>query len=145
MPYDVSGEKGGCACGAIRYELADAATIMSVFCFCRNCQISGGTEGAPVFSVPKDSAKVIGNAKARHYISDRGTQMHSYFCGECGGRVYGICDEMPELIIFRAGSLDNPGVFKPEAYIFTAHTPKWVVLNKNIPSFPGMPALPNDN
>ena len=143
MAINVSHQKGGCACGKVRYEIGEAETILSVFCFCKSCQISGGTEGAPVFSVPKSSIKIDGMAKPRDYISDRGTHMHAYFCPDCGSRIYGLCDEMPDLIIIRAGSLDQPHIFRPEAYIYTEHAPEWVILDKSIPKFTGMPPLPS--
>ncbi len=144
MPYDVSHQKGGCACGAVRYEIAEAETLVSAFCFCRNCQISGGTEGAPIFSVPKAAVEIIGEAKSRDYTSDRGTHMHAYFCEKCGSRVYGLCDEMPDLVIFRVGTLKNPEIFKPELYMYTDKAPSWFIFDENIPQFKGMPPLPGE-
>ena len=79
---------GGCSCGDVRYVIS-AQPSMSFVCFCRECQMSGGTEGAPVVVVDRNAASISGSARKRTYRADNGSDMEAYFCGGCGSRMIG--------------------------------------------------------
>jgi hypothetical protein len=51
MPAKVT---GGCACGAIRYEVT-ADPIVMFNCHCRDCQKATGSGYTPVFYVPANA------------------------------------------------------------------------------------------
>jgi hypothetical protein len=48
---------GGCACGAIRYEVT-AEPIVTFNCHCRDCQKTTGGAYTPVFYVPAKGFKI---------------------------------------------------------------------------------------
>ena len=48
---------GGCACGAIRYEVT-AEPIVTFNCHCRDCQKTTGGGYTPVFYVPANAFKI---------------------------------------------------------------------------------------
>src|SRR5213596_1551536 len=48
---------GGCACGAIRYEVT-AEPIVTFNCHCRDCQKTTGGPYTPVFYVPAKAFKI---------------------------------------------------------------------------------------
>src|SRR6516225_10154032 len=48
---------GGCACGAIRYEVT-AEPIVTFNCHCRDCQETTGGAYTPVFYVPANAFKI---------------------------------------------------------------------------------------
>jgi hypothetical protein len=55
---------GGCACGAIRYEISGGPVFMND-CQCRTCQKKSGTGHESYLTFPgKDSVKL--NGKATH-------------------------------------------------------------------------------
>jgi hypothetical protein len=43
------------------------------------------------------------------------------------------------MIGIRAGSFDDPSLYKPQMNIFAKNAQKWAVLDPNLPQFPGMP------
>jgi hypothetical protein len=48
---------GGCACGAIRYEVTEEPMVM-FNCHCRDCQKTTGGGYTPVFYVPATAFKI---------------------------------------------------------------------------------------
>ena len=52
---------GGCACGAIRYEIS-AEPIVMLDCQCRQCQRESGTGHASHLTFLRNSVKVEGEA-----------------------------------------------------------------------------------
>ena len=99
---------GGCLCGAVRYEVR-ATHRDGYYCHCRMCQLAFGNTRAAFINVRKD--EVTWTAQAPTYyesskIAQRG------FCDRCGTPLsfeY-LGSERMDL---SAGSLDDPGAFKP--------------------------------
>src|ERR1700676_1078939 len=63
---------GGCACGAIRYEISDEPMFMND-CQCRDCQRKSGTAHGSYLTFPdKRSVKLKGEAKHWDIVGDTG-------------------------------------------------------------------------
>ena len=85
---------GGCACGAIRYEIS-ADPVMSANCYCRDCQRSTGGAMAPVIVVPKSAFRLVrGDLKYHSVIGDSGNAasigLHSAFGFQHAGLLQAI-------------------------------------------------------
>ena len=48
----------------------------------------------------------------------------------------------PHLIIVRGGTLDDPGIAKASALIWTKSAPSWAHLDPGVPHFEGQPPAP---
>jgi hypothetical protein len=46
----------------------------------------------------------------------------------------------PGVAVITAGSLDNPGIFKPQAVLYTSQGHAWDHLNPELPKFEKLPA-----
>src|SRR5215831_14466897 len=57
---------GGCACGAIRYEIK-TEPIMMLKCHCRDCQRITGSGYAPAFLVPAEALRVTSGQLHYHF------------------------------------------------------------------------------
>jgi len=125
---------GGCMCGAVRYESA-ADAVMQASCYCRDCQKSTGSAFAPVLLVPKDAFKLT-KGELKHYEvkGDSGGKVSRTFCSDCGSPIMSVLDAMP-FIAVKAGSLDEPGQFKPTASIFVASAPVWAPHFEGVQKF----------
>ena len=80
---------GGCSCGMIRYRIISFPLLLYT-CNCTNCQAASGSAFAlnmPVWR--KDFHILQGEPKGWHHTSPMGVAVVSWFCGECGGRLYG--------------------------------------------------------
>ena len=98
---------GGCACGAIRYEIS-AEPIEMNDCQCRQCQRKSGTGHGSYLTFPRPAVKAEGEAKHWDVVGDGGTIKSRAFCPTCGSPVYLTFPGIPEIFIVHAGSLDDP-------------------------------------
>lgn len=112
--------RGGCACGAIRYESA-GKLLFSLNCHCRNCQRETGGAYAPIVGVPATGVRLVqGTPRYFAVTAVSGYQTRRAFCGDCGSPLFGRPDSRPDLVTIRVGSLDDPSDFRPTQDIFTA-------------------------
>ena len=49
----------------------------------------------------------------------------SYFCDECGCRIYAKADSFPGIFTITLGAIDNPHSFKPRGKIYTNYKLDW--------------------
>src|SRR5262245_4207893 len=99
---------GGCACGAIRYEVT-AEPIVTFNCHCRDCQKTTGGGYTPVFYVPASAFKFTKGAPK--YFGTTSEMMGDNvrgFCPECGSRLFGGKSDFGQGIA--AGTLDDPSL-----------------------------------
>ena len=126
---------GGCACGAVRYECS-AAPVAMVNCHCRDCKHAGGTGFSPTVVVPADSFRLLRGEPKRYSITaDSGHTAHRAFCGECGAPLFASSSARRDFLGIRAGSLDDPSWFKPQAEVWAASAQPWDQLGAVVPHF----------
>ena len=129
---------GGCACGAVRYEIA-AEPMMMLDCQCRDCQRESGTGHASHLTFPRADAKVQGEASHWNAVGEQGTVKTRAFCPTCGSPVYMTFPAMPDFFVVRAASLDDPRRYKPQMVLWTAGAQPWDRVDPNLPTFEKMP------
>ncbi|TCT02274.1 GFA family protein [Aquabacter spiritensis] len=131
---------GGCACGAIRYEIA-ADPIMAGHCQCRDCQYDSGTGHASHLAFPRAAARLSGPATHWDKPAASGNMVTRAFCPTCGTPVYSTNAAMPDLVFVRAASLDDPARFVPQLVVWTRSGQAWDTLDPTLPKFETMPAM----
>ena len=129
---------GACLCGQVKYTFS-AKPIFSGNCHCRDCQRSSGSGYTPALFVPEHAAEIIGKVKYYESKADSGRSISRGFCPNCGSQLLSKLELMPNLIGFRAGTLDNPEDYEPNMDIFTDSAAHWDVMNDRIPKFPKSP------
>ena len=122
---------GGCACGAVRYELK-SQPFDTGWCHCRTCQLASGAPAMVFASVPAGDLVFTGGAdKVRAFkSSDFG---HRRFCGECGTPLLMAVDHQPETVDFSVATLDRPGAVTPGFHIFWSSRIAWFEPNDALP------------
>jgi hypothetical protein len=130
---------GGCACGAIRYR-SDGAPRYMGNCHCRDCQHATGGAYFPGLLV-KESEFTLLQGEPRWYDkpADRGHMMRRGFCADCGSPLFLINGASTGAILMYAGSLDDPGLYRPSRDIYVASAQPWDVMNPELPKSDGMP------
>jgi hypothetical protein len=73
-------------------------------------------------------------------VADSGAQIGRQFCEICGTPILSDLESQPDLLVIKAGSLDDPATFKPTANLWTAAAQPWHAMDADIPSFPQGPA-----
>ncbi len=114
--------RGGCFCGAIRYEISGGDYTVAN-CHCSMCR---KTSGAPFVSwlvVPGTEFSYSEGAPQKLQSSDEGSR---YFCSECGTPVVCISTRHPEIVDVTVGSLDQPADFSPTMDVYEDSRLPWV-------------------
>ena len=135
--------KGGCLCGAVRYECV-VAPQTTIICHCTDCQKYTGTAYAIILLFLKDHVRISGELKDFDSKTDAGNVMTRTFCMICGTHISKTSTRSGEHIAIVAGSLDDPGQFKPEAEYWSDRKLPWVEGMKDIPKFEGNPPIVDD-
>jgi len=122
---------GGCACGAVRYELA-SEPFDAGWCHCRTCQLNSGSPAMAFASVAiGDFVFTQGEALAGRFASsDFG---HRKFCVRCGTPLLMEDNDSPETIDFSLATLDQPGEIAPGFHIFYASRIGWADAGDDLP------------
>jgi hypothetical protein len=128
---------GGCACGAVRYEITAEPSFLFQ-CHCRDCQRLSGSAFVPVVYLPKSGFRWTKGTIRHHFTeSARGGQHKRGFCAECGSRISG--GESETGIGVTASSLDDASFFRPQVNIWVSDACPWVTLDPELPAFPEYP------
>jgi hypothetical protein len=119
---------GGCSCGAIRYGITSFPLLLYT-CNCTDCQTRSGSAFALNMPVAAGGFRIVkGEPKAWRHLSPSGVPVISWFCGDCGARLYGERDGRTDSVNVRAGTLDDTSWLVPAAHFFTrgASAQSWV-------------------
>jgi hypothetical protein len=131
---------GGCACGAIRYETS-GEPIFQNHCQCRECQrLSGTGHGSYLTFANRAGMAITGEARSWQVAGDSGNDKSHAFCPVCGAPVFLTFAAMPDLIAVHAASLDDPGLFSPQALTYAVRGHAWDAVDPALPRFERMPA-----
>jgi hypothetical protein len=122
---------GGCACGAVRYELK-SEPFDAGWCHCRICQLSGAAPAMVFATVPTGDlvfvkgAETVKSFESSHFGRRR-------FCGECGTAFTMEVDHQPETIDFTVATLDRPETVAPGFHIFWSSRIGWFEPGDTLP------------
>lgn len=130
---------GGCACGAVRYAIADDPMVMND-CQCRDCQRTSGTGHGSYLTFPRRAAvKLTGQAAHWDLVGDSGNVKTRGFCSACGSPVYLTFAAMPDVFTIHAASLDEPERYRPQMVTYRARGEAWDRVDESLPAFDKMP------
>jgi hypothetical protein len=122
---------GGCACGAVRYELL-SEPFDTGWCHCRTCELVSGAPAMVFSSVPAgDLVWTKGAEIVRSFKSS--SFGHRSFCGACGTPFLMQVDHQPETVDFSVATLDQPDAVAPGFHIFWASRIAWFEPKDDLP------------
>ncbi|QJE03520.1 GFA family protein [Massilia forsythiae] len=124
--------RGGCACGAVRYEAA-AAPFHRTLCHCADCRRAAGAPAVAWFSVPAAALAWVRGAPRRHRSS---AAVERAFCGRCGTQLTYRHDDIPGEVDITTCSLDDPEQAAPQDHTFAARRLRWLRVDDGLPVYP---------
>ena len=120
--------KGGCACGAIRFE-TEAEPMVTVACHCDDCQILAGGRPNYVVLMPRNTFEVTpGTPLICQIKTDSGEIVERAFCGACGTHLWGV-PARPPFMTVKLGAFHDRSGLGPTMHIYTAAAPAWHVAS----------------
>lgn len=133
--------RGGCLCGAVRYE-ARTEPVAVRACWCRVCQYFAGGNASVNLVFRREDFTLSGQITDFASTADSGNHMHRGFCPHCGCQITSAAEERPQMVVVRAGTLDDAGRHAPQMLIWTRSAPPWAWLDPALPHHPGQPPPP---
>lgn len=124
--------RGGCACGAVRYEIR-AVPFHRTLCHCADCRRAAGAPAVAWFSVPAPALAWVRGAPLRHRSS---AAVERAFCGRCGTQLSYRTDDAPAEVDVTTCSLDDPDQAAPADHTFTARRLRWLCIDDDLPAYP---------
>ena len=131
--------QGGCACGAIRYELT-SPPIAVYTCHCTDCQTL--TAGAFSMAMPvfrKDFAITQGEPATWLRTAKSGVVIPQRICATCGVRLFTEPPGGPHALTVRPGTLDDTSWLRPVAAFWVASAQPWVSFEPDILQYEAQP------
>lgn len=129
--------EGGCACGALRYQL-NKSPIFVQACHCTDCQrITGSAFVVNAWIEASEVEMLAGETKHHQLAGGSGTPNDVHFCADCGTYLWTNYHGAAGCLFVRVGTLDDPGALPPRANIFTKSAQSWLPLSEDLPRFEG--------
>jgi hypothetical protein len=127
--------RGGCLCGAVRYEVG-APFVSAGYCHCTRCQRRTGTAAAVSARVERGALRVVSGAELIRCWQPEGG-FAKCFCSACGGALWSRHPDDPEILSVRLGTLDGDPGIRPSYRQFVAYAAAWEPLpDDGLPRYP---------
>ena len=133
------GMKGGCYCGAVRFE-ANGDALFKGQCHCRECQYFTGGHPNVIIGMPEGGFTYTKGAAKPFRRSDLANAVTREFCESCGTHLVTRTPGFPGAVFVKVGTLDDPNVFGgPQMVIFTIDKQSFHHLPEGVPTFERTP------
>lgn len=124
--------KGGCYCGAVRYEAA-GTPFNETSCHCTICRRTTGAPFLAWFSVRREDFHFTAGSPTRFNSTAKASRS---FCGRCGTQLTFESGDTPDEIDVSTASLDEPDAVPPLNHIWTRSKLSWIRLADGLPEYP---------
>lgn len=127
---------GGCLCGAIRYNVS-APMVNVIACHCTHCRKASGAGASHNIALPT-SAVTFTQGTPKRYVdtADSGNRLYRFFCPDCGSSIYSQRETMPQMMVLKAGTLDDASGLKLAMNIWTDSALPWMHLDPAVERHP---------
>ena len=138
MEVVMANQTGGCHCGAVKYEIS-GDPVFTANCQCSDCQKFSGTGHSCNMAFPEAQANITGELTEYTIKGASGQDITRGFCPTCGTPIYSRSAAIPELVILKAGTLDDPSYYQPQMVIYTKSGQSWDAMPDDLMAFDEMP------
>lgn len=131
---------GGCLCGKVEYQVADAFDDALV-CHCSQCRRATGAANKPFGGIARAKLAVIRGADlvAVYGRDDEGDR----FCRACGSLMWSVVRDGAYVHV-TYGTLHGAPSKLPEAHIFVGSKAAWERIDDGLPQFDTRPGAGNE-
>jgi len=122
--------RGGCECGAVRYE-AHGRPYHRTVCHCTTCRRTSGAPMVGWFSVGATGFRFTQGEPRRFRSSAQAVRS---FCGDCGTPLLFKRDGLDEVDVSIC-SLDDPEAVRPEDHTYVRSRLGWAIVADGLPQY----------
>ena len=127
----MSKHTGSCRCNGVVME-ATGSPNFTGYCHCDDCRRSNG---APVASFVGFEREHLNWVSTKTLAEWRNGQFGRLFCKSCGSPVAYTDDELPEVLFFYVGFMEDRSAFPPEHHSYYHEKLGWLSLTDDLPKF----------
>lgn len=130
---------GGCYCGAVRYQ-AQGEPLMRGLCHCRECQYITGGGANVAMALPAQGFSYSKGSPRGFARDDLDSPVTREFCSDCGTHLLSRPPALPDMVILKVGTLDDPTVYgAPEMAFYCCERQAYHYLPDGLPTFERFP------
>jgi hypothetical protein len=126
---------GGCECGAVRYEVADAFAY-ALNCHCSKCRAGTGTAFKAFAGIPRERLEITEGGDRLLVYGDDG-ENHTR-CAVCGSLLFSVVRDGAYVHVALGSLVDAPSL-RPTAHIFVGSKAPWFEIADDLPQFDELP------
>ncbi len=122
---------GRCACGTVRYRVADAFLYASN-CHCSRCRAATGSAFKPFAGIPREELEIT-DGEDRLLVVGEPTA-HDARCASCGSLLFSVVRDGAYVHVALGSLVDAPAV-RPTEHIFVGSKAPWFEITDGLPQF----------
>jgi hypothetical protein len=123
----------------VRYRI-ESAPLGVIACHCVRCRKQSGSAYSVNLLVSPAALTMIGTPRV--FIdtdTSSGSPVYREFCGACGSPIRSVLGANPDVVLVKAGTLDDADPYAPGLHVFTRSKLGWVEVPAAAPQFPENP------
>lgn len=121
---------GQCLCGAVRYRIDGKPQLVAI-CHCTHCRRQSGSAFSVNALVARAGYRQEGTTRVFTDAGSSGGAVYRHFCPRCGSPILSALPGLPDHVLVKAGTLDNPETLAPSRELWCDSALPW------LPEVPG--------
>jgi hypothetical protein len=122
---------GGCRCGAVRYEVADAF-VYAANCHCSGCRAATGSAFKPFAGIQREKLTIVDGRESLAVFGEE--DLNDTRCAACGCFLFSVVREGAWVHVALGSLIDAPSI-RPTAHIFVGSKADWFEITDDLPQF----------
>jgi hypothetical protein len=123
--------RGGCWCGAVRYEVRDEF-VYAFNCHCSRCRAATGSAFKSVAGIEREKLELTEGGDALLVTGD--DVLNDTRCGACGSFLFSVVRGGAYVHVGMGSLMDTPAI-RPSAHIFVGSKAPWFEITDDLPQF----------
>ena len=120
---------GGCECGSVRYEVADAFQY-AANCHCSRCRAATGSAFKPFAGIERDKLEVTSGTDKLRIVGEE--DANDTRCAVCGSLLFSVVRDGAYVHV-ALGSLEDEPAIRPREHIFVGSKAPWFEITDDLP------------
>jgi hypothetical protein len=124
---------GSCACGAVRYRVADEFAY-AAYCHCSRCRATTGSAFKAFAGIEREKLEITHGLGEVAIFGEE--DANDTRCGACGSLLFSVVRDGKFVHVAMGSLVDAPSV-RPKEHIFVGSKAGWFEITDDLPQFDG--------
>ena len=123
--------RGGCWCGAVRFQVQDEF-LYAWNCHCSRCRAATGSAFKALAGIEREKLELTQGGDALLVVGD--DVLNDTRCSLCGSFLFSVVREGAYVHVGMGSLIDTPSI-RPTAHIFVGSKAPWFEITDDLPQF----------